>query len=485
MNTTLSAIASAGHLVLAVPCVIHVLRSRKRASATILWVLTIAYLPWAGALAYMAFGVNRVRRRIERRQSNARLLAPYIRELPGQEGAVLGEADHASFTGRCPDVFREFFRLLDNLTGVRAVPGNRCTLMRGGERVYGAMRRAIADAEHSIHLMTYILDDDQVGRSLLDALVERASTGVQVRVLVDGYGSNTFPRGRVKGYRRRGVDLRFLRQIQPLRGRFAINLRNHRKLLICDGRVGFTGGMNISGRHLLDGPGGGGVIDYHTRIEGIAVALLQRVFAEDWYDVTSESVLEPEYFPRMEPVGEDIVRLINSGPDRAQHVMLKAFCAAVQTAGRSIRIVTPYFVPDPALLILLQLAAMGGVDTAIVVPRANNFRTVKYASRYRYAELMRAGVRIFEREPPFSHSKLFVVDDVWACVGSANWDMRTFHLQFDTNFGVVSPPFVGQLAEAIEAEIAASTRVEPASFLPRPPIRGVLERTASLFEDLL
>ena len=481
----LSVTASAVHLLLAVSCVIHVLRSRKRASATILWVLTIVYLPWFGALAYMLFGVNRVRRRIEQRQIQARLLAPSLQELPGTEGAVLGEADHPAFTGGCPEVLREFFRLLDSLTGLRAQAGNHCTLMRGGEDVYEAMHEAIAAARHSVHLSTYILDNDPVGRGLLEALVGKAADGVEVRVLVDGYGSNTFPLGKVRHYRRLGVDLRFLRQLQPFSGRFAINLRNHRKLLICDGRTAFTGGMNISARHLLELPGCQPTLDYHTRIDGPGATQLQRVFAEDWYDASGESVLRREFFPDVPPAGEDTVRVLNSGPDRFHHVMLKAFCGAIQTAGRSIRIVTPYFVPDPAILMLLELAAQGGVDTAVVVPRANNFRTVKYAARFRYKELMKAGVKIYEREPPFSHSKLFVVDGVWACVGSANWDMRTFHLQFDTNIGVVSPAFVDDVSAAIEREIAASRRVDPDEFLPRPAIRGVLERAASLFEDLL
>ena len=481
----LSVIATALHVVVAAACVIHVLRARKRPSATILWILTITYLPWIGPLIYLIFGVNRVRRRIERRQTALRTLAPRIQELRHPPGSPVTEADHPAFTGACPDVFREFFRLLDSLTGVGALAGNRCELMHGGERVFGSMNEAIASARHSVHMLTYILDDDAAGRPLLEQMSERAAAGVQVRVLVDGYGSNMLPPQRVRGYRRKGVDLRIQRQFQPLRGRIAINLRNHRKLLIVDGRLAFTGGMNISARHLLEQPPRKQVLDYHTRVEGPAVAQLQRVFAEDWFDVTSEPVLDPAAFPAIKPVGTDVVRAIDSGPDRSIRAMLKAFCAAVQTASRSIRVVTPYFVPDPALVILLQLAAMGGVDTRIVLPRDNNFRTVKYAARHLYPDLMRAGVRIFEREAPFSHAKLLLVDDTWASVGSANWDMRTFHLQFDTNIGVVSPAFVGQIAAAVEEEMAASTEITREKFLPRPALRGILETAASLFSDLL
>jgi len=302
---------------------------------------------------------------------------------------------------------------------------------------------------------------------------------------VDGIGGNSFSRKTVQRYRKQGVDLRFLRQFQPLRGRIAINLRNHRKILVCDGKVSFTGGMNISARHLMEKEGDHQVLDYHARIEGPATSQLQRTFAEDWFDVTTESVMDPQYFPRVAPAGDDMVRTINTGPDRGDQAMLRVFNAAIQTAGRSIRIVTPYFVPDPSVVMLLQLAALGGVDVAIVVPRLNNYSTIKYASRYRYAELMQTGVRIFEREAPFSHTKLFVVDDTWACVGSANWDNRTFHLQFDTNVGVVSPEFVAQVREVAEQEIAASKQVTARTFLPRPPVRGVLERAAALFEDLL
>ncbi len=484
-NGAWSVAATALHVLVATGCVLHVLRSRKRPQATILWILTITYLPWIGPLIYLGFGVNRIRRRIEHRQANRRLLAPRIRELPHPEHGPVGEAGHPSFTGGCPEVFQEFFRLLDRLTGVGAVPGNRCTLMRGGEEVFGAMGEAVASATHSVHMLTYILDDDEAGRPLLEQLAERAAQGLQVRVLVDGYGSNMLPLSRVRAYRAQGVDLRFLRQFQPLRGRITVNLRNHRKLLIADGALAFTGGMNISARHLLSRPETRRVLDYHARIDGPATLQLQRVFAEDWFDVTGEALTDPVYFPNVEPAGTDLVRCIDSGPDRSTRVMLKAFCAAIQTAGRSIRIVTPYFVPDPALVILLQLAAMGGVDTRVVLPRANNFRTVKYASRYLYPELMRAGVRIFEREPPFSHAKLLLVDDTWASVGSANWDMRTFHLQFDTNIGVVSPAFVEQVAGAVDRELAASREITPETFLPRPALRGMLEKAASLFGDML
>lgn len=487
MTMTIDAILSVlsvMHIIVGIACILHILGSRKRASQTILWILAVIYLPWVGAIAYLIIGVNRVRRRLEKRQHRRERLPATLHELADPQELVLDESRHPKLREQWVPAFLEFFKLLDNLSRVDAVGGNRCELLRGGEKVFSEMERAVDEAEHSVHLMTYIVEDDEVGRALFDRLANRAKAGVKVRALVDGYGSNMFALFRVLRYRRAGVDLRLLRQFQPLRGRFAINLRNHRKLLICDGRVAFTGGMNISARHLLEGKNKKPVLDYHTKIEGPVVNQLQGVFGEDWFDVTSESIAEPAYFPEVEPVGTDIVRTVSGGPDHSQ-LLLKTFCAALQTAGVSIRIVTPYFVPDPAVLMLLKLAALGGVDTAIVVPGINNHPEIKYACRYRYAELMRAGVKIYEREPPFSHSKLFLVDDLWACVGSANWDMRTFHLQFDTNLGVVSPDFVEQVKKAVDDEISASKRIDPETFLPRPRIRGVLERAASLFEDLL
>jgi cardiolipin synthase len=482
---TILSVFSVLHVVFSVACVVHILGSRKRASATILWILVVIYLPWAGAIAYLTFGINTVRRRLEKRQHRLELLPASLHELAGPGLLTTPESARDASGGAEHDAFLEFHRLLDNVTGAAALGGNRCELMRGGEAVFAAMDRAMAEAEQSVHLMTYIIDDDPVGRGVLDRMAEKARRGVKARALVDGIGSSSFGLRALARYRRAGVDLRMMRQFELLRGRVAINLRNHRKLLICDGRIAFIGGMNISARHLLESGSRRPVIDYHARIEGPAVAQLQGVFAEDWFDVTSESVALAEYFPDVAPVGTDIVRTISGGPDHRRNCLIKTFCAAIQTAGSSIRIVTPYFVPDPAVLMFLQLAALGGVDTRVVLPSANNHPEILLASRYRYAELMGAGVRIYEREAPFSHSKLFLVDDRWACVGSANWDMRTFHLQFDTNVGVVSPEFVGQVKAAIDAEIAASRPIEPASFLPRPRVQGILERAASLFEDLL
>ena len=469
----------------AVGCVIHVLQSRKRASNTVLWILVISYLPFVGPTLYLVFGINRVKRRIEQRLERQRRLSVGSGLLEAPPGTPTGEASQPAFTNGCPEVFREFFTMMDSLVDASAVGGNRCELMRGGERVYAAMAEAVTAAQTSIHLTTFILDHDQVGLALLDRMAERAAEGVEVRVLVDGYGTKLLPMSRVLSYRKRGVDLRVLHQLKPLSGRFAINLRNHRKILVCDGKVAFTGGMNISARNLLEERYKHTTVDYHTRVQGPAVPQLQRVFAEDWFDVTEESLFDGRHFPHLDAVGDDVVRTINSGPDQHRQVLLKVFCAAIQTAGHSIRIVTPYFVPDPAVLMLLKLAALGGVDTRIILPRANNIRLIKYASRYRYRELMRAGVRIYERRAPFSHAKLFVIDDTWASVGSANWDMRTFHLQFDTNIGVASPAFVEAVADAVDEEMACSGEILPDEFLPRPPVSGALERAASMFEDLL
>lgn len=473
------------HVIISGSAVVHILGSRKRASPTILWILAVIYLPWVGPVLYLVFGVNKVRRRLEKRMERRAKMPNSITELAQPQGPAMGEANQTAAVGQWPDHFLEFFHLLDNLSVYEAVGGNRCQLMRGGESVYKEMERAIDEAQHSIHLMTYIVDDDDVGRSLFDHLVERAKQGIEVRALVDGYGSNNFAWRRVGRYRRAGIDLRMLRQFNLLQAKIAINLRNHRKILVCDGKVAFAGGMNISERHLLETDQKRPHIDYHTRIEGPVVAQLQGVFAEDWFDVTMESIADEGYFPDVGPVGEDIVRTISGGPDDRQHLLLKAFCAAIQTASESIDIVTPYFVPDPAIIMLLKLAALGGVRTRIIVPGENNHPEIKLASRYRYAELMRSGVMIYERKPPFSHSKLFLVDDVWASIGSANWDMRTFHLQFDTNIGVVSHSFVSQVRAAIEAELEQSERIDPTEFLPRPRIVGAAERFCSLFEDLL
>lgn len=473
------------HLAISATCVIHILGSGKRASPTILWILIVIFLPWIGVVLYLVFGINVVRRRLERRQAKLQQIHDDRSMVPHTDDGGRGECRHASLLDVCPQPFEEFFQLLDNLCGVEAAAGNRCRLMRGGEQVFAAMGEAIDQSQSSIHLMTYIFDDDEVGRALSERLRARAERGVKVRVLVDGYGSEMFAWRQVMRVRRSGVDMRLLRQFHPLQGKVAINLRNHRKILVCDGRVAFTGGMNISARHLLESGRKRPVIDYHAKIEGPVVNQLQAVFAEDWYEATSETIFDPEYFPDVPPVGHDVVRTINTGPDHMRHVMLKVFCSAIQAAARSIRIVTPYFVPDPAILIHLELAALGGVDTVVVLPEANNHPEIKFAARYRYAELMRAGVKIYERQPPFSHAKLFLVDDMWSCVGSANWDMRTFHLQFDTNVGVVSPVFAYEVRQAIEDEIAASKLIRPEEFLPRPQLRGALERAASLFEDLL
>lgn len=469
----------------AVGCVIHVLQSRKRASNTVLWILVISYLPFVGPTLYLVFGINRVKRRIEQRLERQRRLSVGSGLLEAPPGTPTGEASQPAFTNGCPEVFREFFTMMDSLVDASAVGGNRCELMRGGERVYAAMAEAVTAAQTSIHLTTFILDHDQVGLALLDRMAERAAEGVEVRVLVDGYGTKLLPMSRVLSYRKRGVDLRVLHQLKPLSGRFAINLRNHRKILVIDGALGFTGGTNVSELHLAETPERTRSEDVHVAVRGPAVTQLSAVFAEDWHSSTGEALAEDLYFPRCAEQGTSVCRVLPSGPDGDYGAFHRLIVAAIHGAGLSLEIVTPYFIPSEAVSLALQVAAMRGVQVTVILPERLDHWFVGQASNSYLGPLLDAGVDIRKRPGAFVHAKVTVVDGLWALVGSSNVDPRGYWLNYELNLGIVGEEDVARISAWVETQRALAVPLDPKAWRMRGLGVQAFENFWALFSPLL
>jgi cardiolipin synthase len=269
---------------------------------------------------------------------------------------------------------------------------------------------------------------------------------VQVRVLVDGIGSGYFWSGTNNRLRRAGVPVdRFLHSYFPWRTPF-LNLRNHRKLLVVDGRVAFTGGINIGAENVLAGSPRHPVRDTHFRIEGPVVEQLVEVFADDWLFQTGEKLLSHDWFPILESAGQAVARAVTSGPDEDLEQIEFVALHAISLARRSIRVVTPYFLPPEVLTMALGLAAMRGVKVEIVLPEHSNHTMLDWARRVPLRELLHAGCQVKLRPPPFDHSKLMTIDDTWSLIGSANWDTRSFRLNFELNVEIKDAGFAQKLA---------------------------------------
>jgi cardiolipin synthase len=314
------------------------------------------------------------------------------------------------------------------------------------------MLAAIAGAERSIGLCSYIMRADDIGKAFVEALQAAQKRGVEVRVIVDGIGSGWLLSPVYHRLRAAGVPVgRFMHSYMPWRMPF-LNLRTHKKILVVDGRIGFTGGINIADQNRIATKPRDPVQDTHFRIEGPVVAQLVFAFARDWAFVANEDLDGDGWYPSLDARGDSVGRVVTAGPDEDLEKVEFAVLQAVACARDSVHIMTPYFLPDQRLITALSLAAMRGVAVDVVIPEKGNHRLVDWATRANIGPMLRDGVRIWRCPPPFRHSKAMVVDGTWSLIGSSNWDMRSFRLNFELCVEVYNTKFAGE----VEALIAAN-----------------------------
>jgi cardiolipin synthase len=451
----------------------HVILNKRDTKAAIGWVGLIWFVPFFGALLYFLLGVNLIRRKAQVLKSEPPLVtAPPV--APEARAAV-----------EVPGRFRTFSRLADTVVGRPLLGGNDITPLINGDRAYLAMIEAIDGAQSTVTLCTYIFDRDRAGRMFIDALERAVKRGVQVRVMIDDVGARYSIPAVTRTLRRAGVrTARFLPSISPWRLPF-LNLRNHRKILVVDGRTGFTGGMNIREGMLLEEDPPHPVQDIHFRVEGPVVAQLQEVFAEDWAFCTEEALEGEQWFPRIEPSGTSVARGIPDGPDEDFGKLHWIVNGALAAARRSVRVMTPYFTPDASLIKNLNLTALRGVEVDIVLPERNNLPFMKWASMHMLAQIIEQGCRVWFSPPPFDHSKLMVVDGEWSMVGSANWDSRSFRLNFELSLECYDRGLASSLGAVIEERMASGRRVTLDELGARPLAVRLRDGAARLLSPFL
>ncbi len=426
-------------VVLAVVSAAHALLWKRDPRSTLGWIGISMTLPLFGALLYWSFGVNRVRRTAVKFVSSGKRLGP---------SGAFRAAPPAFPVDTTAAHLHELRVLADKVTRRPLLPGNAIRALQNGEEAYPPMLAAIANAKHSVHLCTYIFDSDRAGRDFVKALDDAAARGVSVRVIIDSLGEKySWPRVRSLFTDRVRVG-RFL----PLRRGLYMNLRTHRKLLIVDGMIGFTGGMNIGDRHMptrksLAGP----VYDLHFEVRGPAVSDLQKVFLEDWFFCTGETHDDERCFPAIAEAGEAAARVVDDGPDEPARKIHWMILGALSCASRQVRIMTPYFIPDRSLLAALGTAALRGVKVQLLMPAKNNIAVMHWAARSYLWELLPYGIEVRYQPPPFVHSKLFLVDDLWSLIGSANLDPRSLRLNFELNVEVYDAATATSLAAHFDA----------------------------------
>jgi cardiolipin synthase A/B len=449
----------------------HALLHKRDSRAATLWIGIVWLMPVIGPVIYLVFGVNRIRRRALTLGVHQTLARPVPENL--------GEPEHDG-----AEHLKMLARVVGRVVERPLTPGNKIQPLLNGDEAFPAMFAAIESAKNSISFVSYIFDNDPTGRQFVAALQHAVQRGVAVRVLIDAAGTRySWPPITWKLHHAKIPFARFLPSSLLAPWRVAtINLRNHRKVLVVDGQMAFTGGMNIRHGNVLgkgwdeatsspeakdaenfgstgSRPIKNAVQDLHFRVEGPVVTRLQEAFVNDWAFSTGEVVDGKPWFPELKESGNVIARVITDGPDADYDKLRWTLLAALAEAQTSVQILTPYFLPDNALVTALNLAALRGVRVDIILPAKNNLPPVHWASRAMWWQVLERGCRIWLTPPPFDHSKLMIVDSHWVFLGSANWDARSLRLNFELNVECYGREFADEMELVIGKKLNGAHEV--------------------------
>ncbi|MBA4063687.1 MAG: cardiolipin synthase [Isosphaera sp.] len=460
-------------VVLVVGTLCWVFQTKRDTMSAIAWSLTVLFLPFLGVFLFFVFGVQSITRPVTRKRRRNTAYKRHA-DAPGAPPADI------------PARWDTLVRLGHHENGFPVTGGNAVTLYHDGAPAFEAMLAAVAAARHHVHFQFFIFRNDATGRRFVDALCAAAKRGVEVRFLYDSVGCYNLSRRLLRQLRDAGGRAAsFLPIFNPLY-RLRVNLRNHRKIVVADGRVAFTGGLNVGDEYLGLDPRFGRWRDTHLRVEGPAAGGLQRVFLEDWHFATGEAVHGAAYFPTFpDPPGTSLVQVVHSGPDSDYKAIRETYFAGILNARKRAWVATPYFVPDAGLRDALCLAARSGVDVRLL----GLFRPDKWvpylAGRFYWADVLAAGVKVYQYAGGMMHAKYVLVDGEWASVGSANADNRSLHLNFEANCQLFDPVLVAELECEYLRDLELSVRIDPEVYAARPLVSRLAENAARLFSPIL
>ncbi len=455
------------HVMLALATAVHALLNKHEPRSAWAWITACWLFPFGGALLYFWFGVNRIQRRARRELGAA----------PPRECETEPMPD---VHGRGIDV-RELLRIGRSMAGRPLVPGNRVTPLHNGEQAYPEMLMAIASARETVWLESYIFDAGEAATQFVEALAQARRRGVQVRVLVDGVGGMGWRRHGVRSLKEHGIPVRTFLPLRLWPPMLHINLRDHRKLMTVDGAVAFAGGMNVSDVHYVK-RGGDSMADLQFRFEGPIVRQFEEAFAENWRFAARESLKLSAPTPGE---GKAWCRVVTDGPNDEVDRLLLLLLGVLANAHERISIMTPYFVPTAELAGALQAAALRGVEIEIVLPRRSDQWWVDGATRRWLRQLLGPRIRVYYRPPPSAHSKLLLVDDYYAIVGSANLDPRSLRLNFELMVEIYDPGLVGTLRAHFVQVREAGSEVTPAALRRAPVLKRLFDAVLWLFSPYL
>ena len=439
---------------------------------TLAWVLILIFLPVVGLIFYFFFGQDTRKEKLISKRGYARLTKRPMAEYQQQK----------SFC--CPDEQFQLMRFFRQVNDSLPFEGNVIRTYTDGTSMLHDLLRAISQAKHHIHLQFYIFEDDAVGRLVRDALIDKAQEGIEVRVLYDDVGCWKVPHLFYEEMRGAGIETHAFLKVRFPRFTSKVNYRNHRKVAVIDGRVGFVGGMNIALRYVKGVPWGIWR-DTHLKIEGKAVYGLQTAFLTDWYAADHSLITSSRYFPEMDAYGESLIQIVTSDPIGKCRDIMQGLLLAITSARRYLYIQTPYLLPNEPILVALKTVAQAGVDVRVMIPAKADTRLTHWGTLSYLDELMEAGVKLYMYHKGFLHSKLLVCDDMLSTVGSTNMDFRSFEHNFEINAFLYDRSSALALKNVFLDDQKASMLLSLRHWRKRPWYQKLSESVIRLFAPLL
>lgn len=466
---------------------LRVIYDTQSISKTLAYLLLVVFIPFLGFIFYFSFGINYRKRKIYSKKIFDNIELERTLEKQVRQGWAGIFEDRIKTVGK----FEKLANLVLNRSLSPITENNNVELLLNGENKFPQVLEALKSAKNHIHLEYYIFDADVIGRRIIDLLIEKANEGVEVRVIYDDFGSRDIRKKEVARLRNAGVEAFPFYKIKLIALANRLNYRNHRKIIVVDGQVGFVGGINISDKYINEDGGKNPLFwrDTHLKIEGPAVKTLQYIFLGDWNYCSGEQLRpDDQFFPEFDDFISDsnkIVQIVASGPDSDTPLIMQSLFQAINLAKEEILITTPYFIPGESLKDCLLIAASSGVKVKLLLPGISDSRLVNFAARSYFNRLLNAGAEIYLYQKGFVHAKTLVVDKQLAVVGTANMDIRSFDLNFEVNALVYDWEIAEQLTQTFYEDIADAVKIDAQQWNDRSIAIQLVEKIAGLLSPML
>lgn len=477
-------LATIVYTLIIVATILFIIRQKNDPVKALAWITVIALLPVAGLILYIVFGRNHRKEKIFNLKELDDL--QQFEVLSREQLKVISNPDPLLLRPSIADN-KDIITLLLNNNKSLLTMKNRVTVLNNGKATFASIIEALKSAKSFIHMEYYIFENDRIGGRIAKILMDKARAGVEVRFIYDDVGSWDLSRKFRRQMREAGVDVRCFMQVAFPWLTSRVNYRNHRKIIVVDGQVAYTGGINIADRYLRRSKRLGFWRDTHLKIEGDAVAMLNIVFSTDWYFVSGKQKLSDydKYFPPTKVSEEVPIQIASSGPDSDWASIMQAFFSAITRAKKYIYISSPYFLPNQAILTALKVAALSGIDVRVMIPSRSDSKIVYWATRSYIGELLEAGIHVYLYKRGFNHSKVIMIDGEFSSVGTANMDMRSFEDNFEVTAIMYDRKIAKELEDYFMHDLAGSIKMTLELWNSRSRLHSIYEALSRLLSPLL